>query len=337
MDRNIVANLLQNIFPDFIQLQKKVFEYFGHRVKEYEKFLRSQAHMASMKPSMPQKKSQILLFENCLEALKVIIRDHGDISEYLQIEELFESLIDQFRVVSDSQSIKSLLIFLQFVFQQGESCEGLDLRIKFAKMGGFNAALAQILIGDDDYRRYLRAFFRQNLTYQSQKSKPIDKALAKYEDQSPGVQQATQKEENPGSDSDEEILLEDQKQDRSYAKLSKYIKEKFQHIKQENIEKFIYSQDNNICVSRNSQVLEDRECPDFALEDLDFFDNIEQRERSCSTNLNRFASIALDAYSELEIESTFQCEENPNLLENDVLPSKTYIERLLVSSNDYMR
>ena len=85
-------------------------------------------------------------------------------------------------------------------------------------------------------------------------------------------------------------------------------------------------------------MLEDRECADFNIDDLDFFDNIEQRERSRSTTLHRLAATnALDAYSELEIESTFYGEENPNLLENDVLPSKAYIERLLVSPNDYMR
>ena len=77
-------------------------------------------------------------------------------------------------------------------------------------MGGFNAALAQILIGDDDYRRYLRAFFRQNLTYQSQKS--INKALVKQDSQYlENSKHAPKQEENNGSDSDEEILLEDQK------------------------------------------------------------------------------------------------------------------------------
>jgi hypothetical protein len=45
-----------------------------------------------------------------------------------------------------------------------------------------------------------------------------------------------------GDDSDE-ILLEDEIQDKVFVKLKKFVREKFQNIKQEYIEDFLYSQD----------------------------------------------------------------------------------------------
>ena len=42
-------------------------------------------------------------------------------------------------------------------------------------------------------------------------------------------------------DSDQEILLEDQIQDRIFVKLRKFIRDKFNNIKQQNIEEIIYS------------------------------------------------------------------------------------------------
>jgi hypothetical protein len=65
---------------------------------------------------MPLKKYQISLFQNCLEAYKLILKDYGDISELENLDKLIEALINQFRVVSDAQSMKSLLILIQFIF-----------------------------------------------------------------------------------------------------------------------------------------------------------------------------------------------------------------------------
>jgi len=97
----------------------------------------------------------------------MIIKDHGDISEFENLDKLIEALINQFRVISDAQSMKSLLILIQSIFQQGEKYEMENIRVKFASKQGFHEALKQLLLGDIEYRRYIRAFFRQNLTYQT--------------------------------------------------------------------------------------------------------------------------------------------------------------------------
>ena len=46
-------------------------------------------------------------------------------------------------------------------------------------------------------------------------------------------------------DDSDEILLEDEIQDKVFVKLKKFVKEKFQNIKQEYIEDFLYSQDTS--------------------------------------------------------------------------------------------
>jgi hypothetical protein len=46
----------------------------------------------------------------------MIIKDHGDISEFENLDKLIEALINQFRVISDAQSMKSLLILIQSIF-----------------------------------------------------------------------------------------------------------------------------------------------------------------------------------------------------------------------------
>jgi hypothetical protein len=66
--------------------------------------------------------------------------------------------------------MKSLLILIQFIFQSGEKWKMENIRVKFASKMGFHEALKQLLLGDTEYRRYIRAFFRQNLTYQTQKT-----------------------------------------------------------------------------------------------------------------------------------------------------------------------
>ena len=104
-------------------MEEKIFEYLDHRTKEYDQFLASQSHLTGqfMRPSMPLKKHQTSLFQNCLEAYKMILKDYGDsISELENLDKLIEALINQFRVVSDAQSMKSLLILIQFIFQSGE-------------------------------------------------------------------------------------------------------------------------------------------------------------------------------------------------------------------------
>ena len=63
--------------------------------------------------------------------------------------------------------MKSLLILIQFIFQSGEKWKMENIRVKFASKMGFHEALKQLLLGDTEYRRYIRAFFRQNLTYQT--------------------------------------------------------------------------------------------------------------------------------------------------------------------------
>jgi hypothetical protein len=54
-----------------------------------------------------------------------------------------------------------------------------------------------------------------------------------------------------GDDSDE-ILLEDEIQDKVFVKLKKFVKEKFQNIKQEYIEDFLYSQDTSTYIRQDS-------------------------------------------------------------------------------------
>lgn len=69
-------------------------------------------------------------------------------------------LISQFRTVSDAQSMKTLLILIQFIFQNGEKNDLANIRVQFGRKLGFHEALKQFLLGDADYRRYIRAFFR---------------------------------------------------------------------------------------------------------------------------------------------------------------------------------
>ena len=90
----------------------------------------------------------------------MILKDCGDISDFDNLENLIEALINQFRVVSDAQSMKSLLILIQFIFQSGEKCKMENIRVTFATKMGFHEALKQLLLGDMEYRRYIRAFFR---------------------------------------------------------------------------------------------------------------------------------------------------------------------------------
>ena len=90
----------------------------------------------------------------------MILKDYGDISELENLDKLIEALINQFRVVSDAQSMKSLLILIQFIFQSGEKWKMENIRVKFASKMGFHEALKQLLLGDTEYRRYIRAFFR---------------------------------------------------------------------------------------------------------------------------------------------------------------------------------
>ena len=82
-----------------------------------------------------------------------------------------------------------------------------NIRLKFANKQGFHEALKQLLLGDIEYRRYIRAFFRQNLTYQTQKSVLMGQKSKKdhfiTDDSGPSSQM------QDGDDSDE-ILLEEE-------------------------------------------------------------------------------------------------------------------------------
>jgi hypothetical protein len=70
------------------------------------------AQSVFLRPTIPLKKYQISLFQNCLEAIKIILKDQEDINEFTRLDELLDVLIGQFRIVSDLQSIKALLILI---------------------------------------------------------------------------------------------------------------------------------------------------------------------------------------------------------------------------------
>jgi hypothetical protein len=52
--------------------------------------------------------------------------------------------------------MKALLVLIQSIFQSGDN----QFQIVFAHKNGFHEALKQLLVGDTNFRRYIRAFFR---------------------------------------------------------------------------------------------------------------------------------------------------------------------------------
>ena len=152
--------IFEKVFSESKKVQEKIFEYLNHRAEEYNQFVKTHGSSGYMRPSMPLKKNQIELFQNCLEAIKMILKDHGDISEFDELDKLMDILISQFSTVSDAQSMKTLLILIQFIFQNGEKNDLTNIRVQFGRKLGFHEALKQFFHGDADYRRYIRAFFR---------------------------------------------------------------------------------------------------------------------------------------------------------------------------------
>jgi hypothetical protein len=135
-----------------------------------------------------------------------------------------EILVSQFAIITDAQSIKCLLITVQFIFQKGDKNENNDIRGVFAVKGGFNEALKQLLKGDENLRKYIRAFFRQNLTYSTHNNAALFKhggSIDKYE-------------------KDEELdIFRESESSTNVPKWQKFLNEKLKNIKQEDIEDFV--------------------------------------------------------------------------------------------------
>jgi hypothetical protein len=76
--KELRTHQLVKFFKELQGVQVKIFEYLNHRVSEYDQFLSSQSHLMGqsifIRPSMPLKKYQISLFQNCLEAFKMILK-----------------------------------------------------------------------------------------------------------------------------------------------------------------------------------------------------------------------------------------------------------------------
>ena len=88
-ERNMMQGQLkifEKVFSESKKVQEKIFEYLNHRAEEYNQFVKAHGSSGHMRPSMPLKKSQIALFQNCLEAMKMILKDHGDISEFDELD-----------------------------------------------------------------------------------------------------------------------------------------------------------------------------------------------------------------------------------------------------------
>jgi len=47
-----------------------------------------------------------------MEAIKIIIKDKGDLSEFENYERILESAIKQFKILTDAPSMKALLILI---------------------------------------------------------------------------------------------------------------------------------------------------------------------------------------------------------------------------------
>jgi len=141
-----------------------------------------------------------------------------------------------------------------------------DIRQKFAVKNGFHEVLKQVLIGDSGIRRYIRAFFRQNLTYNADKTKKI---VSKRKSRK--ARPFDQIESLFDEDSENEVILEDESHDRVFAKVRKF----FGKINQNTIQDLLYSQDSSYFFFKGQQPEECDNNEEQGYEEIDL-----SRERS---------------------------------------------------------
>ena len=162
--------------------------------------------------------------------------------------------------------MKALLVLIQSIFQSGDN----QFQIVFAHKNGFHEALKQLLVGDTNFRRYIRAFFRQNLTY---KQPAID-----------------------DQDSDFEFLLKEQ-ESSGESKWKKFLNDnlKLRNLNKEKVEDFLMRQESQTHMANYS--LQEQ---DFANDEL--LDDFRERTMSIAMRTQQ------DINSEFDLDSQFNDE-----------------------------